>query len=447
MIPEENVRVAIIGGGAGGMATASRIKRLRPEWSVDVFEKTSYVSHAPCGIPFYLSGIVKSVSELCAYDVNFFKEMRGINVHLNSEVVEVGDGYVEVVERGERKRYEWDRLVFATGARGKRLNVRCMELNGVLCVNSIEKAPVIREIAKKHSNIVVIGSGYIGVEIADALSRSKRITVIEQNSHPLPEYDEEISDILLGEMRQRLDLRLNEKVTAIEGDERVRKVVTDKNEYSADLVILAIGVEPNVKLAEQLGVEIGETGAIKTDSQMRTSMENVYAVGDCAETINIVTGKPDWIPLAAPANKMGYVAGSSIAGMDISFPGAVKSQLTSFYDLEIGKAGLSEKEALENGYDAVSVTISSRSRAKYIPDGGKITLKMVADAESGQVLGIQAIGRGVAKRIYGASALLYKRASVEDFFFTDFPFYPPESPVWDPLVIAARNMFRKLGIS
>ena len=447
MIPEENVRVVIIGGGAGGMAAASRVKRLKPEWSVDVFEKTSYVSHAPCGIPFYLSGDVKSVSELCAYDVNFFKEVRGINVHLNSEVVEVGEGYVEVVERGERKRYEWDRLVFATGARGKRLNVRCMELEGVLCVNSIEKAPLIREIARKHENVVIIGSGYIGVEVADAISRFRRVTVIEQNSHPLPEYDEEISDILLGEMRQRLELRLSERVLSVEGNGRVRRVVTDKGEYPADLVILAIGVEPNVRLAEQLGVELGETGAIKTDRHMRTSMENVYAVGDCAETVNVVTGKPDWIPLAAPANKMGYVAGSNIAGMEMEFPGAVKSQLTSFYDLEIGKAGLSEEEALERGYDAVSVTISSRSRAKYIPDGGKITLKMVADADSGKVLGVQAIGSGVAKRIYGASALLYMGANVEDFFFADFPFYPPKSPVWDPLVIAARNMFRKLGIS
>ncbi|MBE8539024.1 FAD-dependent oxidoreductase [Geoglobus acetivorans] len=447
MIPEEDVKVAIIGGGAGGMAAASRIKRLRPDWRVDVFEKTSYVSHAPCGIPFYLSGMVESISELCAYDVNFFREKRGINVHLNSEVVKVEDGRVEVLERGKVQEYEWDRLVFATGAKAKRLNVRCMELDGVLCVSGIERAPIIREIASKYDNIVIIGSGYIGVEVADALSRKKRITVIEQESHPMPGYDHEISDILLGEMRQRVNLRLGERVLEISGSGRVEKVVTSADEYRADLVILAIGVEPNVKLALEYGIEMGQSGAIKTNEYMETSKNGVYAVGDCAETTNIITGKPDWIPLAAPANKMGYVAGSNIAGIRMKFPGAMKSQITSFYDLEIGKAGLSEKEAVRHGYDAVSVTITTRSRAKYIPGEGNITLKMVADAKTHRVLGVQAIGKGVSKRIYGASALLYKKATVEDFFFADFPFYPPKSPVWDPLVLAARNMFRKLGIS
>ncbi len=446
MIIEEDLNVAVIGGGAAGMSAASRIKKLKPNWCVDVFERTAYVSHAPCGVPFYLSDVVNSIFDLCAYDVNFFKEKRGINVHLNSEVVDIGDGYLEVIERGERRRYEWDKLVFATGARAKRLNVGCMELEGVTCVHNIENAPIIKEIAKRYENVVIVGSGYIGVELADSLSRKKSVTVIEQSSHPLPEYDEEISDILLAEMKQKVNLRLNERVVEIVGKDRVEKIVTDKGEYFADLVIVAVGVEPNIELAKQLGVKLGESGAIKTNEFMETSVKDVYAAGDCAETRNVVTGKSDWIPLAAPANKMGYVAGSNVAGQRIAFPGAVKSQITSFYNLEIGKAGLSEKEAINCGYDAVSVTISTRSRARYIPDG-KITVKMVADADSQRVLGIQAIGRGVAKRIYGAAALLYKEASVEDFFFADFPYYPPISPVWDPLVLAARNMFRKLGIN
>ncbi len=446
MIIEEDLNVAVIGGGAAGMTAASRIKKLKPNWSVDVFERTAYVSHAPCGVPFYLSDVVNSVFDLCAYDVNFFKEKRGINVHLNSEVVSIGEGYLEVIERGERKTYNWDKLVFATGARARRLNIGCMELEGVTCVHNIENAPIIKEIAKKYENVVIIGSGYIGVELADALSRKRSVTVIEQSSHPLPEYDEEISDILLAEMKQKVNLRLNERVVEIIGKDRVEKIVTDKGEYFADLVIVAVGVEPNVELAKDLGVELGKSGAIKTNEFMETSVSNVYAAGDCAETKNIITGKSDWIPLAAPANKMGYVAGSNIAGQRISFPGAIKSQITSFYNLEIGKAGLSEKEAINYGYDAISVTISTRSRARYIADG-KITLKMVADAETNKVLGIQAIGKGVAKRIYGAAALLYKRATVEDFFFADFPYYPPISPVWDPLVLAARNMFRKLGIN
>ncbi len=447
MIPDEGLRVAVIGGGAGGMATASRIKRLKPRWVVDVFEKTNYVSHAPCGIPFYLSGIVESVDDLCAYDVNYFRERRGVSVHINSEVVEVRDGEIEVVERGKRKTYEWDRLVFATGARGKGLDIECKDIEGVVCVGSIEEAPLVRERAKKYGRIVVVGSGYIGVEIADALSRGKKITVIEQGSHPLPSYDQEIAEVLMRFMSRKVDLRINERVVELEGDERIKKVVTDKKEYKADLVIVAVGVEPNVELARDFGAKIGKTGAIKVNEYLETNIHGVYAVGDCAETRNVITGKPDWIPLAAPANKMGYVAGSNIAGNKIQFPGALRCQLTSFYDMEIGKVGLSEREALKNGFDAVSVTITSRSRASYIPGGGNITIKMVADSESRRVLGVQAIGAGVAKRIYASTALLYKKSDVYDFFFTDFPFYPPKSPVWDPLVIAARNLFRKLDIT
>ena len=447
MIPDEGLRVAIIGGGAGGMAAASRIKRLKPEWVVDVFERTNYVSHAPCGIPFYLSGIVESVEDLCAYDINYFRERRGIGVHVNSEVVDIRDGEIEVIEKGEKKVYEWDRLVFATGSRGKGLDIGCRTLDGVICLGSIEEAPIVREIAGKFEKIVVVGSGYIGVEIADALSREKKITVIEQGNHPLPNYDPEIAEVLMRFMKQKADLRINEKVVEIEGDGRVKKVVTDKGEYRADLVVVAIGVEPNVELARNFGVKIGKTGAIKVNEYLETNVNGIYAVGDCAETRNIITEKPDWIPLAAPANKMGYVAGSNLAGKRMTFPGALRCQLTSFYDMEIGKAGFSEKEALKNGFDAVSVTITSRSRASYIPGGGNITVKMVADSESRRVLGVQAIGTGVAKRIYASSALLYKKACVEDFFFADFPFYPPKSPVWDPLVISARNLFKKLDIS
>jgi len=439
------LRVVVIGGGAAGMAAASRIKRLQPKWDVTVFEASRYVSHAPCGIPFHVAGYVESLDDLCAYDVSFFREDRGIDVRTDSRVTEAGDGYVIVERKGEVEEHGWDYLLIATGTRPAALNAGCHDLEGVMCVGSIEDSVYIKERAKKAKSVIIVGSGYLGIEMADAMLRlHKRVTVIEMGLHPLPEYDVEIGELLRRNMEKLVQFRGGERVVEIDGG--AGRVVTDKETYRADLIILCMGVVPNVELAAQLGVKIGDTGAIWTDEHLRTSVENVFAAGDCAETTNIVTGKKDWIPLAAPANKMGYVAGSNIAGLDITYPGSLKSQLTSFLDLEIGKAGLSEKEAVKEGYDVVSATVISRARAKYIPDGKSITLKMVAE-RNGRVLGIQAAGVGVSKRIYGASALLYKGASVEDFFFTDFPFYPPKSPVWDPLVIAARNLFRKLGIS
>jgi NADPH-dependent 2,4-dienoyl-CoA reductase/sulfur reductase-like enzyme len=438
------VKVAVIGGGAAGMTAASRIKRLKPDWDVKVFEKSGFVSHAPCGIPFYVGGFLSHFEELCAYDASFFRRERKIDVHIRARVVEVDDGLLVVEEGGRERTYEWDKLLFATGSRALRLNVEFEELDGVLCVNFIEKGIEVRNRAIKAENIVIIGSGYIGVEMADAITRlGKKVTIIEAKERPLPEYDAEIAAIVKTEMKSHIDLKLSERVVAFEGRDRVEKVITNKGEYKCDLAIVAIGVHPNTEIASKL-VKLGKKGAIRTNSKMETSREGVYAAGDCAETINVVTGKEDWIPLAAPANKMGYVAGVNIAGSELHYPGSLKSQLTSFHELEIGKVGLSEEEAIREGYEVVSSFITSRSRARYIPDG-LIHLKMVAD-RSGKILGVQAAGKGVAMRIYGASGLLYQGCDVQSMFFTDFPYYPPVSRVWDPLVLAARNLFRKLGL-
>jgi NADPH-dependent 2,4-dienoyl-CoA reductase/sulfur reductase-like enzyme len=439
------VRVAIIGGGAAGMSAGSRIKRLRPNWDVKVFERAPYVSHAPCGVPFYVSRMVERIEDLCAYDISHFKSERGIDVRTRTKIVEVGDGYLIGETDGKKMRFEWDKLLFATGARAGRLNVNCEELDGVLCVHYIENGERLKKLAEKSSSIVIIGSGYIGIELAEALTRiGKKVTVIEKESHPLPDFDEEISSIVMRRLCEKVNARFSESVVAIEGKDRVERIVTDRNEYKCDLVIMAVGSEPNVELAKQIGVEIGESGAIKTNSRMETSIENVYAAGDCAETTNIVTGKRDWIPLAVPANKMGYVAGVNISGYDMEFPGALKSQLTSFYDLEIGKTGLSEREAKREGYDVISATITTKTSARYLPNG-TITLKAVADKE-GKLLGVQAVGRKVAMRIYSAVSLLYKKSTVLDMFFADLPYYPPENRVWDPLVVCARQIFRKLNM-
>ncbi|MEM0302027.1 MAG: FAD-dependent oxidoreductase [Archaeoglobaceae archaeon] len=438
------VDVAIIGGGAAGMSAASRIKALRPEWNVMVFEKTNFVSHAPCGIPFYVSGFFERFEELCTYDVNYFKTERGIDVHTNAKVIGVSESSLVVEEMGKEKVYEWDKLLFATGAKPKRLNVENENLGGVIYVDEILTAEKIKRLALKSEKIVIIGSGYIGVEMADAISKlGKKVTVIEIAERPLPEYDAEIAAILKSEMEKFVTLRLSERVVAFEGKDRVERVVTDKTEYECDFAIVAVGVCPNVDLAKKI-VKLGKSGAIQTNSKLETNKEGIYAAGDCAETINIVTGKPDWIHLATPANKMGYVAGVNIAGFELHYPGSVKCQITSFQDVEIGKAGLSEYEAIREGYKVVSSFVTTKSSAKYFQDG-LIHLKVVAD-RSGKVLGVQAAGKGVGMRIYGATALLYKKADVRDLFFADFPYYPPISRVWDPLVVAARNLFRKLGM-
>ncbi|MEM4523753.1 MAG: FAD-dependent oxidoreductase [Archaeoglobaceae archaeon] len=437
------MNIAIIGGGAAGMTAASRVKALKPDWNVMVFEKTNFVSHAPCGIPFYVSGIVEYFEELCTYDVSYFRMERGIDVHTNARVIEVGDGFLIAEENGKERRYEWDKLLFATGSKARKLNVKQEELEGILCVD-IMNADKVKKLALKAENVAIIGSGYIGVEMAEAVTRlGKKVTVIEMAERPLPEYDAEIAAIIKSEMEKFVNLKLGERVVAFEGKDKVERVITNKGEYKCDVVIVAIGVQPNTDLAKGF-VELGKNGAIKTNSRMETSKEGVYAAGDCAESINVVTGKPDWIPLATPANKMGYVAGVNMAGYELHYPGSLKSQITSFYETEIGKVGLSEHEAIREGYEVISSFITTKTNARYFING-LIHLKVVAD-RSGKLLGIQAVGKGVSMRIYAASSLLYRGANVKDLFFTDFPYYPPVSRVWDPLVIAARNLFRKQGV-
>jgi len=431
------MEVAVIGGGAAGMSCASRVKAIKPDWEVRVFEETNLVSHAPCGIPYVVEGIAKA-EDLVYYSAEFFRRERGIDVHLNSKVVEAGEGYLRVRENGREKKYEWDKLLIATGAIPKMPKVEGAELEGVITVRHPAFAEKIKKQVAQAERVVIVGSGYVGVEMAEAISSiGKKVTMIEFFDQPLPNFDKEIAEILAAEMRKRVELKLGEGVKAFEGKNRVERVVTDKNTYECDLVIVATGVKPNVELAKMLDCKLGETGAIKVDQRMRTSVESVFAAGDCVETRHMVTKKPVWIPLAPSANKMGYVAGVNIAGGELEFPGVLGTQFTKFYELEIGSTGLSEKTARAEGFDVKSAVVKARTRVHYYPGGREITLKVVSDSE-GRILGAQAIGSEVAMRINVLSAMIQAGFRSKDAFFADLAYAPPMTPIWDPITISAR---------
>ncbi|AEA46644.1 FAD-dependent oxidoreductase [Archaeoglobus veneficus] len=428
------MHVAVVGGGAAGMTAASRIRAIKPEWKVSVFEASSFVSHAPCGIPYAVAGIT-DVDGLMYYPPEFFVKERGIDLHTNAKVVEAGYGYLLVEEGGKEKKYWWDVLILATGASPVIPRIDGVGLENIFTVDLPPDAE--RIIRARGENVVIVGSGYIGLEMAEALS-NKKVTVIETLEHPLPNFDADIASVVTKEVKKKVNLRLNERVVAFEGKDRVERVITDKGEYKADFVILAVGAEPNVELAKQIGVRLGETGAIEVDEHMRTNIDEVFAAGDCVETTNLVTGKKDWIPLAPVANKMGYVAGVNACGGSLEFPGAIGAQITRFHDLEIGKAGLSETEAKKEGLDVQSVMIKTRAEAHYC-GSGEIWLKMVVD-ENKRLLGVQAVGKSVFPRINAAAIAIQNGLTTKDVFFSDLPYAPPFSPVWDPLIVAARKL-------
>ncbi|KPU62242.1 CoA-disulfide reductase [Thermococcus sp. EP1] len=434
-------RVVIIGAGAAGMSTASRVKRLRPDWDVKVFERTEWVSHAPCGVPYVIEGISPQ-EKLMHYPPEFFIKKRGIDLHLNAEVIEVEQGIVRVREKDTEKNYEWDYLVFANGASPHSLNIEGVNLQGVFTADLPPDAVAIREYMEKNDvrNVVVIGTGYIALEMAEAfVVQGKNVTLIGRSERVLRKtFDKDITDIVEQKLREHINLRLGEQTLRIEGKGKVEKVITDASEYNADLVIIATGIKPNIELAQQLGVKIGETGAIWTNERMQTSIENVYAAGDVAETKHLITGNRVWVPLAPPGNKMGYVAGSNIAGVDIAFPGVLGTAITKFMDLEIGKTGLTEQEALKDGYDVKTAFIEARTKPHYYPGGKKIWLKAIADKENGKLLGLQAVGAEILPRIDTFAVALQAGFTTKDLFFADLAYAPPFAPVWDPLVVLAR---------
>lgn len=433
------MRVVVVGGGAAGMTAASRIKATKPDWEVIVFEETNFVSHAPCGIPYVVEGISRA-DHLMYYPVEFFRKERNIDVRINSKVVEAGEGYVRVRENGNENKYEWDRLLIANGALPKVPKVEGAELENVVTIRHPAFAGKLKKMVDEAKRIVIVGAGYLGVEMAEAIaSLGKTATVIEFLDQPLPNLDREIAELVKVEMSKRVDLRLNEAVKAFEGKEKVERVITDKSSYECDLAIVATGVRPNVEIAKMLGCKIGETGAIWVDEKMRTSVENVFAAGDCAETKHMVTGKRVWIPLAPPANKMGYVAGVNIAGGDLEFPGVLGTQLTKFFELEIGSTGLSEKAAKAEGFEVKATTIKARTRVHYYPGGRDITLKVVADKE-GRILGAQAVGSEVAMRINVFAAMIQAKFKARDVFFSDLAYAPPLTPIWDPIIVSARTL-------
>ncbi|MEM5824333.1 MAG: FAD-dependent oxidoreductase, partial [Archaeoglobaceae archaeon] len=434
-----SMRIVIVGGGASGMTAASRIKAMKPDWDVIVFEETNFVSHAPCGIPYVVEGISKA-DHLMYYPVEFFRKERNIDVRINAKVVEAGEGYVRVRENGKESKYEWDKLLIATGALPKVPKVEGVDLENVVTIRHPAFAGRLKKVIDEAKKVVIVGAGYLGVEMAEAVaSLGKKTTVVEFLDQPLPNLDKEIAEIVKTEMSKKVDLRLNEAVKAFEGKDKVERVVTEKGSYECDLAIVATGVRPNVEVAKMLGCKLGETGAIWVDERMRTSVENVFSAGDCAETKHMVTGKKVWIPLAPSANKMGYVAGVNIAGGELEFPGVLGTQLTKFFDLEIGSTGLSEKTARADGFEVKTTTIKAKTRVHYYPGGKDITLKVVADRD-GRILGAQAVGSEVAMRINVFSAMIQAKFKVKDVFFADLAYAPPLTPIWDPIIVSARTL-------
>ena len=444
------MEVVVIGGGAAGMSAASRVKRLHKDWTVRVFEASGYVSYAPCGLPYFLVGKVKEPEELTYYPIEVFREKRGIDVHIHAVVTEIDtkNRMVKVKEGGELKEYKWDKLIIATGAKEKKLGIEGEDLKGVIRLHTVESGIEGREILKNTKKVAVVGAGFTGTEVAAELAEAGyEVHLVVRSRVFRKSFDEDMSN-LIEEHLNKMGIKLHKGVTVtrILGKEKVEGIeLSDGTKLDVGAVVMAVGVEPNSELAERAGIKLGPHKGIEVNEYMETSEPDVYAAGDVAEMWFYHTGDRCWCPFAPPANKMGLIAGLSASGKRVPFPGVGCTGITKLGELEVARTGLTEEEAKALGYKVISNTIKARTRAHYYP-GSKFThVKLIAKEDDGMILGAQIVGpEGVKGRIDTVAAIMERKGTVRDLFFSDLSYVPPLAPVWDPLVTAARTLYKDL---
>ncbi|MHB1738226.1 MAG: FAD-dependent oxidoreductase [Actinomycetes bacterium] len=448
-------RIVVVGGDAAGMSAASQAKR-RGGADVEVIalERGRHTSYAACGIPYWVGGDVADAESLVARSPEAHRA-NGIDVRMATEALEVDLAGSVVVARGPSgaERIGYDELVLATGAHPVRPPLPGIDSAGVYGVATLDDGQALTgglaglrpDAGADRGRAVVVGGGYIGIEMAEALrKRGLAVTLVDALDEPMTTLDPDMGALVHRAMETMgIQVRTATAVTGILTDAsgRARAVATADGEIPADLVVLGIGVRPTSELATRAGLAVGPSGGIRTDLRMRVvGQEHVWAAGDCVESFDRVSTSWVHVPLGTHANKQGRVVGINLTGGYATFPGVVRTAVSKVCDLEIARTGLREVDAAAAGFAHVAVTVRSTTRAGYYPGAAPVTVKMLAERGSGRLLGVQIVGReGSAKRIDACAVALWNRMTVEEMTGLDLGYAPPFSPVWDPVLIAARK--------
>ncbi|UCA52280.1 FAD-dependent oxidoreductase [Streptomyces sp. WA6-1-16] len=449
-------RLVVIGGDAAGMSAASQARRLKARDALEIvaFERGHFTSYSACGIPYWVGGDVEERDDLIARTPGEHRE-RDIDLRMRTEVTEldVAGQRVKALDRESGNTYwtGFDKLVIATGARPVRPALPGMDAAGVHGVQTLDDGQALLDSldalrsGEGPRRAVVVGAGYIGVEMAEAmLKRGFEVTVLNRGEQPMATLDADMGRLVHDAMDGLGITTVNgAAVTKIltDRDGRVTEVVTEAGTYPADVVVLGIGVEPETALAREAGLPVGPHGGLLTDLAMRVvGHDNIWAGGDCVEVLDLVAGHTRHIALGTHANKHGQVIGSNVGGGYGTFPGVVGTAVSKVCDLEIARTGLREKDARAVGLRYVTATIESTQRAGYYPGAKPMTVKMIAELRTGRLLGVQIVGReGSAKRVDVAAVALTAGMTVEQMTALDLGYAPPFSPVWDPVLVAARK--------
>ncbi len=445
--------LVVIGADAGGMSAASQARRRQDasELEIVVFDRGVHTSWSACGLPYYVGDLVPDSDDLIARTPAEFAR-RDIAVHLEHDVVAIDVDARALLVRGPEgeRREPFDQLIIATGATPVRPDLPGSDSSGIFGIQTITDGLSLRgAVDAGAQRAVVVGGGYIGLEMAEALHRrGLHVTVVERLPQPMGTLDPDIGALVADALRGLgIEVRLGTSVEAFTNasDGSLRAVETTEGSLPADLVVLGLGVRPASKLAADAGIAVGVTGGIVTDRRMATSVEGIWSAGDCVETFHRVSRRPVNIALGTHANKQGRVVGTNATGGYLAFPGVIGTAVTKLCDHEIGRTGLNEREAASAGFEFATAVIDGTTRAGYYPDAKPIKVKVLADRRDGRLLGAQVIGReGAAKRIDVLAAAIWGEMTADDFSQLDLGYAPPFSPLWDPVLIAARQVAAQL---
>jgi len=442
----------VIGGDAAGMSAASRAKRNQPDLKVTVLEKTMDVSYSACGMPYNIADPGREMDDLVVRHAAVFREKQGINL-LTGHCAERIDPDHQVVTgttlKGENFHVPYDKLLIASGASAIRPDFPGIDLPEVMVLKSLADGRKIKQFIKSNQagKIVVVGMGYIALEMCEAL-RALNIDVEMVKPRPifLPWLEEQMTQVVKEEVESNgVGMYPGYAVEGVEKSGAHLRVVCTDLSLECDMVLVSVGVKPNSEIASEAGLALSVGNSISVDRTVRTSDENIFAAGDCADAVHIVTGQKTWIPLALRANRAGWAVADNVCGKEVKLQGIVGTAVFKVFGLEVANTGLNPAEATKYGFDVAEVTVQTRSRAHAHPGSSQIWVHVLGDKQSGRLLGVQMVGReGVAHRINAPAVALHSHMTVEQFSQSDLAYAPPFGPVWDPMLTAANQLLKKM---
>ena len=449
--------VIVIGAVAAGSKAAAKLKRLQSDWEVVIYTADRNVAYSECGMPYYIGGAFQDPTKLIIRTPEEF-EKSGIKVYTQHEVTKI---YAETKQITVKNLVsndifytKYDKLIIATGANPVIPNIENINLKNIFTLRNFEDGIAIKKAVLSSKRALILGAGYIGIELLEAFVKQGLSTAIIQSSPFIMSlFDEDMAELIQKYVLQRnleqVKIVNNDTITAFAGDKYVQKAITKQGkEIETDFVVLCVGVRPNVELAKNAGIELGITGAIKVNQYLETNIKDIYACGDCVEKYNIVADAPCWIPLGSTANKEGRCCAINVAGQKEAFEGVLGSAVTRYFDFSMSMTGLTEKMAKKYGFDPVSVVVRKNDKAGYMPDVGNITLKLIADKTTTRILGAQGLGQGdVDKRINTLTSALLSKMTIKEFLGNDVTYAPPFSTSIDPMLTVAQKLAQKLSLS